>query len=277
MAALKLTPETSEDVLLAAELAEASGDLAAAESSYRRLLTATPNDPAATAALAHVLLRQNKTADAESLLLAALAQHKDETTLNAQLAIVYMADPDPAKAAQATPIIEGLHASHPADAALTRLLANLYNRNGDYAKADPLFSALIAASPQPDPTLLDGRADTLIHLKRSAEAEALLKRALANPNAFPSREDLGAAATHLAYASSVNNDPQVTLQALAIRAKVLPQSPSALFLAATAHDKLHQVKEASDLYKQFLTVANGRFPDEEWEARHRLITLEHTK
>jgi hypothetical protein len=58
---------------------------------------------------------------------------------------------------------------------------------------------------------------------------------------------------------------------------VQPQSPSSLFLAATAHDKLHQVRQATDLYKQFLSVANGKFPDEEWEARHRLITLEHMK
>jgi hypothetical protein len=50
-----------------------------------------------------------------------------------------------------------------------------------------------------------------------------------------------------------------------------------LFLEATAHDKLHHTKQATDLYKQFLSVANGQFPDEEWEARHRLITLEHTK
>jgi hypothetical protein len=50
-----------------------------------------------------------------------------------------------------------------------------------------------------------------------------------------------------------------------------------LFLEATAHDKLHHIKQATDLYKQFLSVANGQFPDEEWEARHRLITLEHKK
>jgi len=50
-----------------------------------------------------------------------------------------------------------------------------------------------------------------------------------------------------------------------------------LFLAATAHDKLHQVKEARDLYKQFLSVANGKFPNEEWQARHRLVTLDHTR
>jgi tetratricopeptide (TPR) repeat protein len=174
--------------------------------------------------------------------------------------------------------VEKLHASHPNAPAVTRLLARLYSRNSEYDKAEPLFAALLSANPpgaQPDPTLLDDRADALIHLKRPAEAEALLKRAIDNQAAFPSKEDLGIAAGHLAFAASQNNDPTVTLQALAIRATLLPQSPSALFLAATAHDKLHQVKEASDLYKQFLSVANGKFPDEEWEARHRLITLSH--
>ena len=280
LAALKLSPETPEDILLAAELAESSNDLPAAEAAYRRRLNASPSDPAATAALTHILLRQNKLDQAEALLTAALAKNPheaDATPLNAQLATVYMASPDPAKSALALPLVEKLHATHPTDPAVTRLLARLYARSGEYAKADPLYATLISFSRTPDPTLLDDRADTLIHLKRPAEAEVLLKRALSNPAAFPSNEDLGSAASHLAFAASQNNDPQGTLQALSLRATVLPQSPSSLFLAATAHDKLHQTKEASDLYKQFLAVADGKFPDEEWEARHRLLTLSHQK
>jgi Tfp pilus assembly protein PilF len=193
--------------------------------------------------------------------------------LNAQLASLYDSQN---KTDQALPIVEKLHAAHPKDANLTRLLARLYARSGQYDKADPLYATLISTSAQ-DPTLLDDRADTLIHLRRFAEAETLLKRAIAQPEAFPTQEDLASAASHLAFAASENNDPATTLQALAIRDKVQPQSPSSLFLAATAHDKLHQVRQATDLYKQFLSVANGKFPDEEWEARHRLITLEHMK
>ena len=140
----------------------------------------------------------------------------------------------------------------------------------------PLYAALSATSPG-DPTLLDDQADALIRLRRSADAEPLLKRAVADPKAFPSSEAYGAALSHLAFAATSNNDPATVLQALELRAKVLPQTPSTIFLAATAHDKLHQVKEASDLYKQFLAAAKGQFPDEEWEARHRLTALEHTK
>ena len=172
--------------------------------------------------------------------------------------------------------MEKLHTANPQDANLARLLARLYSRNSQFDKADALYAALIATSPQ-DPTLLDDRADVLIHLHRPAEAEDLLKRALAQPDSFPSKEALGIAASHLAFAASENNDPAMTLQALEIRARMLPQSASALFLEATARDKLHQVKLAKDLYKQFLSVANGKFPDEEWQARHRLITLEQLK
>ena len=269
--ALKLSPETPDDILLSAELAEAANDLPAAEATYRRLLVSDPHNTDAIAALTHLLLRQNKTTDAETLLTTALAQHPDDVTLNAQLATVYAAQD---KVAQAIPLGEKLHAAHPADPAITRLLARLYNRNQQYDQADTLYAALIASDPR-DPTLLDDRADSLIHLHRPAEAVTLLKRAVSQPDAFPSRDDLGLAASHLAFAASEVNDPATTLQALEIRDKILPQSPASIYLAATAHDKLHHVKEATNLYQQFISVANGKFPDEEWKARHRLVTLAH--
>jgi predicted Zn-dependent protease len=273
LSALKLSPETPDDILLSGELAEASGDSAAAEAAYRRLLAVDPQNRDATAALTHLLLHQQKPDQAESLLTAALAKDPDNPTLNAQLASLYDQQNKPS---EALPLAEKLHAAHPENPTLTRLLARLYSRNQQYDKAATLYAALVASSPQ-DPILLDDDADALIHLKRFAEAETLLKRAVANPSAFPSKDDLGNAAGHLAFAASSNNEPTITLQALTLRATVLPNSPSSLFLEATAHDKLHHIKQATDLYKQFLSVANGQFPDEEWEARHRLITLEHTK
>jgi tetratricopeptide (TPR) repeat protein len=271
--ALKLSSETPDDTLLSGELAEASGDPAAAEAAYRRLLAADPQNHDATAALTHLLLHQQKPDQAETLLTAALVKDPDNPTLNAQLASLYDKQGKPA---QALPLAEKLHAAHPSDANITRLLARIYSRDQQYDKSVPLYAALIANSPH-DVTLLDDNADALIHLKRFAEAEALLKRAIANPAAFPSKDDLATAASHLAFTSSANNDPATTLQALTLRATVLPNSPSSLFLEATAHDKLHHTKQATDLYKQFLSVANGQFPDEEWEARHRLLALEHTK
>lgn len=271
--AMKISPETPDDIILSGELAEASNDLPAAEAAYRRLLSADPQNPAATSALVHLLEREKKSDQAEALLTTALAKTPDDPTLNAQLASLYDSQNQPEKA---IPLVEKLHTANPRDPNLGRLLAHLYSSNGQFDKAAPLYATLTTSYPN-DPTLVTDRADALIHLKQFAEAEAILKRTVAEPSAFPTKDNLGLAASHLAFAASANEDPATTLQALAIRDKVLPQSPSSLFLAATAHDKLHQVKQARDLYKQFLSVANNKFPDEEWQARHRLVTLEHMR
>ena len=124
---------------------------------------------------------------------------------------------------------------------------------------------------------MDDDADALIHLKRFAEAEAAPQAiVVVSANGFSTPEAFAGAASHLAFAASQNNDPETVLHALSLRATVLPQSPATLFLEAIARDRLHQLKEAKTLYQQFLSTAGGKFPDEEWEARHRLLALEHT-
>ncbi|HEY2040786.1 MAG TPA: tetratricopeptide repeat protein, partial [Edaphobacter sp.] len=271
--AIKLSSETPDDILLTGELAEANNDSTAAEAAYRRLLTADPDNTQASAALIHLLMRQGKADQAEPLLTAALQKHPDDPTLNSQLASLYESQN---KADKAIPLVEKLHASQPQDASITRLLARLYARDSQYEKALSLYTTLSAASPN-DPTLLDDQADTLIRMRRPADAETILKRAVADPKAFPTPQAYASAASHLAFAAANNNDPATVLHALELRAKVSPPTPSTIFLAAAAHDKLHQVKEASDLYKQFLAAAQGQFPDEEWEAKHRLSALEHMK
>jgi Tfp pilus assembly protein PilF len=280
LTAIKLSAETPDDVLLSAQIAETLNDLPLAETAYKRLLTKTPNDVATTAALAHVLRLENKLADAESILTAALERRPGDTALTAQLASAYLAEDDPAKSAQAVPLAETLHQQHPEDASVTRLLARLYAQTKQPAKADPLYSTLLKQAPN-DPTLLDDYGANLLHLARFADAEAVLKRAVADPKAFPTTEDLAAAYSDLAFSASENNDPTITLQALDLRAKVAPITAGSVFLEATAQDKLHQYKKASELYKQFLDLpevkANGKFADQEWEVKHRLIALEHMK
>jgi tetratricopeptide (TPR) repeat protein len=279
--AIHLTPEQPDDILLSAEIAEASNDLPAAEQAYRRYLALPEHttDPGATSALVHVLLAQHHSAEAESLLTSALAQHSGDPVLTAQLADTYLSSGDPAKTAQAGPLLEKLHAAHPSDPSIGRLLARVYAETGRLDQADALYASIIAAAAgdHVDPTLLDDRADTLIRLRRPAEAEKLLKQAVANPSAFPSSSALAEAALHLAFAAEEIDDPKTCLQALALRATVQQPSPTALFLEATANDALHQSGKAAELYKQFLLAAKGQFPDQESQARKRLGELQHVK
>ena len=279
LAAVKLTPEQPDDILLSAQIAEASADLPSAEKAYRRY-HALPEGAAntqATAALAHILLAQHHPSDAEALLIPALAQHPGDPTFSAQLAQAYLAADLP-KTGQAISLLEALHTKDPTNANITRVLARVYLETGHPDQADPLYASLITAqADHPDPTLLDARGEALIQLHRPAEAEKLLKQAVANPSAFPSPAAFGDAATHLAFAASEIDDPRITLQALALRATVQQPSPSSLFLEATANDAMHQTSKAVALYKQFIAAAGGKFPDQESQARQRITELGHTK
>ena len=274
LAALNLTPEAPEDILLAAEIAESATDLDAAERAYRRYLALDPQDPQAIAALAHVLLAERRPSDAEALLAPALAAHPSDPTLTALVARVDLASDDPAKVALAAPLLEKLHAANPQDANITRLLARVYLDTDHADQADPLYAALISAQgANPDPTLLDDRAEALLRMHRPGAAETLLKQATVNPAAFPTRAALADAATHLAFAAAEIDDPRTTLQALALRATVLPPSPSTLYMEASANDSLHQIAKAIDLYRQFLAAAGTDYPDQAAQARQRLGVL----
>lgn len=271
--AIKLSSETPEDRQLAAQIASSSGDATDAETAFRTVLKNNPGDPEASAGLAKSLLQQKKTDEAESVLTQAMEKHPDNASLAAQLATVYLSEQ---KQDEAQVLLEKTVAAHPQEPSLQRMLAHLYDQSDSPSKAAPLYEALLQQSPK-DVDLLDDYGTCLVKLQRMPEAEKVLQQAVQMPAAFSSKEALAAAASHLAFAASANRDSQTVLQALQIRDGILPPSASSLFLAATAHDRLHDTKVAVDLYHQFLKAAEGKFPNEEWEAKHRLLALEHAR
>jgi len=48
-------------------------------------------------------------------------------------------------------------------------------------------------------------------------------------------------------------------------------------MRASACDHLKDFKTAAVNYHLFLKTANGQYPDQEWQAKHRLITIEPKK
>ncbi len=257
--ALRLSPETSADTLFAAELAERSGQLDAAEAAYRRVLAKEPNSLLADAGLAHVFIVRKQYPEAETLLRAALAQAPDDPALTAQLATVLAVQ----EKAEALPLLEKLHAAHPADLAMTRMLATVRAVAGDYAGADQLDLQLLAASPD-DAELLVAHGQNLIHEGQLAQAFAAFDKATKADSASVD------AWSGLAFTASRTNRPDVTLHALTVRSRYAPEIPSTLFLWATAYDTLHQKEQAAAYYRRFLDAASGKFPDQEWQARQRL-------
>jgi len=264
--ALKLSPETPADTLLAALLAEQAGQFDAAQTAYRRILAKDPKSASANAGLAHLLITRKQYPEAETFLRAALEHTPDDPALTAQLATVLAAQDK----AEALPLIQKLHDAHPADAAITRMLAEVLVQAGDAAGSDRLYASLLATNPE-DVALLVAHGQNLIRQLKYAEALAAFDKATrldeANADGW----------SGLAFAASRTNQPSITLHALTMRSKYLPEVPSTYFLWATAYDSLHDKAQAATYYHHFLDASAGKFPDQEWQARQRLLLLGNKK
>lgn len=264
--ALKLSPETASDTLLAASLAEQAGQFDAAEAAYRRILAKDPKSAPANAGLAHLLIRNKQYPEAETFLRTALEKSPDDPALTAQLATVLAAQ----NKAEALPLLQKLHSAHPSDAAISNMLAEVLSDAGDFAGSDQIYAGLIQARPA-DPQLLVAHGQNLVRLGRFPEAFAAFDKAT---QIDPSNSD---GWSGLAFSASRTNQPSVTLHALTMRSKFLPENASTYFLWATAYDTLRQKSQAATYYHHFLDSAAGKFPNQEWQARQRLQLLENKK
>ena len=262
--ALKLSPETLDDTLLAASLADQTGEVDDAETAYRRVLAKDAKSAPANAGLAHILITRKQYPEAETLLRAVLDQIPDDPALTAQLAAVLAAQDK----AEALPLLQKLHDAHPADLAITRMLAEVLAEAGDAAGSDLLYTGLIAASPNDSALMVSHGQNLIRQLKYDLAFAAFDKATRLDPASADGWSGL-------AFAASRTNQPSVTLHALTMRSKYLPEVPSTYFLWATAYDTLHQKSAAASYYHRFLDSSAGKFPDQEWQARQRIKSLEN--
>ena len=268
VAALKLSPETPADLLLTAQIAEANDDMELAQTAYQRLLASHPAPSASVAAaatggLAQLLIKQTKYSDAEPLLKSALARDPRDPALNAQLATALLAQ---GKNDEALPVLETLRQLEPGNASVDQMLADAYSQAGHPEKADPIYARMALANPGNE-DVLAAQGENLIRERLYPQAQEVLERAV------KLKPDDGDAWSGLAFAASENKQYQITLQALSMRAKYLAETPATYFLWATSYDNLHLSKQAQEYYHKFLAAADGKFPDQEWQAKHRLVAL----
>ncbi len=263
LAALKISPETVGDLLLTARIAAASGDVETEEAAYRRLIARQPDSVEGLAGLAHILVQQKKYDDARPLIETALKRIPDDPGLNMQMASLLAAEGEPE---DSIPPLETLHTKLPTDAHVSEMLADAYLAANDPQKAEPLLAALLKSRPD-DADLLDEEGQSLIYEQRFPEASAVFTHATALNN-----NDVDAW-NGLAYADSQQHLDAQTIKALTARSKVVADTATTLFLYAISYDNLHQAKLAAAYYQKFLDTAKGKFPDQEWQAKHRLVAL----
>ena len=158
----------------------------------------------------------------------------------------------------------------PRDESAQRDLAEVYTTAGKNDLAESAYGALVAAHPN-DAELHRRLGQALLRQKKTKEAQQEFLTAV------KLKPDLGEAYGDLAFAAGENENYALAIKALDARGKLLPENPVTYFLRASACDHLKDFKTAAVNYHLFLKTANGKYPDYEWKAKHRLIAIEAKK
>lgn len=263
-AAASFRPRDPEPHLSAGLVLESTKQFAAAEQEYRTASDLDPKSADAIAGLVNVYMQTGRLADAEPVLRKYIALDPKNPNAHVQLGRVLGATGKTSGAI--AELQEGLQLK-PGDAVATRELADLLLEERKAAEAEQILRPLLQASPN-DAGLHHSLGRSLLYQNRPQDAQQEFLAAIKlNPNLGPAYGDL-------AIAADQNKNYELTIKALDARAKLLEESPATYFLRATAYDHLRNKKEATEYYRRFLQVANGKFPDQEWQARHRLVAID---
>jgi tetratricopeptide (TPR) repeat protein len=265
--AAELRPRDPEPHLSAGQLLERQKRPAEAEREYKQALALDSSSSDALSGLANVYMQGKRFAEADDVLAKLVALLPNDASTHVQLGRIFAAEGKIDKAI--SELQEGLKLA-PHDEGAQRDLADIYVKAKLYADAEALYRSMLAKKPQDSEVRL-ALGETLLKQRKFPEAEEEL---LATVRQKP---DLGAAYGDLAVAASENKNYDLAIKALDARAKLIPDIPVSYFLRATAYDHLRAYKQAAENYHRFLEVADGKFPDQEWQARHRLIAIEPKK
>ncbi|HET8666826.1 MAG TPA: tetratricopeptide repeat protein [Terriglobales bacterium] len=263
-AASKFAPRDPEPHISAATILESQKQFAAAEAEYKQAASIDPKSSDAMAGLVNVYTSTGRLSEAEPALRKYVALDPQNANAHIQLGRVLATLGRTEDAV--TELQAGLQLS-PNNPAATRALASLLIESNKSGEAEMMLRPLVEQNPN-DAVLRHELGRALMHNRKFQNAQTELMAAIKlNPN-------LGEAYGDLAIVASESQNYPLTIQALDRRATLLKENPATYFLRATAYDHLRDKKQAAEYYHRFLEVAAGKFPDQEWQARHRLIAIE---
>lgn len=265
--AAKLDPKNPEPHLDAGALLEKQQKAGEAEKEYQQALSIAPDSSDALIGLSNLYMRAKRFDDAQAVLKQLVGLHPNDAGAHFQLGRMLAIA---GKNEDAAGEMEAGLKLDPSDRKARRDLADLDADLKKYDQAGQMYSALISETPN-DADLHAGLGRVLMKQKKFPEAEQeLIKGAELRPG---SGEIYG----ELAVAANENKNYPLAIKAADLRGKYLPENPMSYFLRATAYDHLRDAKHAAKYYHQFLEVAGGKYPDQEWQAKHRLIAIEPKK
>lgn len=262
-----LDPPDPEPHLTAGTLLEREQKIPEAEQEYRQALSIAPDSPDTLSAIGNFYMREKRFDEAQTILKKLVSVHPNDASGHFQLGrMLAISNKNDEAAAE----MEAGLKLDPADSRAQRDLADMYAASGKYDRAAELYSNLLRSNPN-DGGLHFAQGRILLKQKKPAEAQQELVRAV------QLKPQWGEAYGELAIAADENKDYALAIKATDTRAQYLPENPMSYFLRATAYDHLRDPKQAARYYHQFLEVAGGKYPDQEWQAQHRLIAIEPKK
>ena len=266
--ASELTPKDPEPHLSAGLLHERQKEFSDAEAEYKQVLTLDAHSTEAAIGLTNIYMKSARLSDAEPLLRRLATERPDDAGIHLQLGRVLAAQ---SKKDDAITEIQTALKLAPADSEAQRELADLYTSAGKNDLAENTYRALVTTQPK-DPELHRGLGQALLRQRKFAEAQQEFLTALRL------KRDSPEVYVDLAFAASENQNYELTIRALNGRTLLNAELPAiCFFLRASAYDHLRDYKQAAVDYHHFLEVANGKYPDQEWQATHRLIAIEPKK
>ncbi|MGA7295423.1 MAG: tetratricopeptide repeat protein [Terriglobales bacterium] len=266
--AAQLTPKDPEPHLCAGLLHGRQKEFFDAAAEYKEVLVLDPDSTEAAIGLTNIYMKSGRLGDAEPLLRQLAAARPDVAGIHLQLGRVLEAE---GKKDDAITELQAALKIAPADTDAQREIAELYATAGKNDLAENAYRALVAAQPK-DPELHRGLGRALLLQKKFPEAQeeflAALRLKRDSPDIY----------VDLAFAASENKNYDLAIRALNGRAMLNDDMPAiCYFVRASAYDHLGDYKPAAADYHHFLDVAKGKYPDQEWQATHRLIAIEPKK
>ena len=263
-AAAKLNPKDAEPHLSAGALLERQNKLDDATREYRAALEIDSKSTDAITGLANVYSKQKKLPDAEALLRRLLELDPGNEAARLQLGRVLAAE---GKNDEAAPLLNSAKAATTGDPQAALDLGTVYVKAGNLTAAEEQFRIAVQGLPQ-DAEAHFALGSVLMQEKKYPEAQQELLTAV------KLKPDAGEVYGNLAVVAAENKDYALAIQVLDTRAKYMPEIPATYFLRATSYDNLKRMAKAVENYKQFLATDGGKMPNQEWQARHRLMAID---
>ncbi len=293
-AAVEAKPKEFRPQWHLAEALLASGDAAQAEAHYQAAAELDPKSAAAELGLARAQAKQNHLADAAGHFRKAAELDASFNDALVELAGLYEQNHQPEEAIS-------IYQKFPGNVAAEERLGELLIETKRYADAIPHLEKAVGHDPTPANRLALATAYQRNHDSEKGLAQ-LAQAVAAAPESYDLHMRYGRelrdarqfvpAANQFAAAAKLKPDSKEAWNEMAAVLNSAEQYPQALaaldhvralggevpgdyFLRAIILDRLHDYKPALEAYQKFLQTSGGKNPNQEFQARHRIVTIEH--